>query len=132
MMAEVHSSSKNACFLLLSFLVRLKEMSFYGTFISLFFEKYTLNIPLCYKGIISLISELKFHPYNSSLNHILDRGSSYVASIDLSKTDESFSRYSTFIVSGGRREIVLSKGSWDLELSSTSQDLLVVSCLTER
>jgi len=58
---------------------------------------------------------------------ILDRSSSYVAFVDLSETKDSVPDYSSFTVSGGKREVVLSKGDWELELSSTSAGLLVVS-----
>lgn len=57
-----------------------------------------------------------------------DNGNSYVATVNLLGTKTSSPGYAPFTISGGRREIVLSKGLWFFELSSASQTLLVV-CL---
>ena len=49
-----------------------------------------------------------------------------MATVDVPGTESSSPAFTLFTVSGGRREIVLSKGLWVLELSSASQTLLVV------
>ena len=57
---------------------------------------------------------------------VQDNLNSYVATVDVPGTESSSPAFTLFTVSGGQREIVLSKGLWVLELSSASQTLLVV------